>query len=63
MQAQTRSLTPHDAHRGLIGDLLDALAADRDPHVTGEEALKVHHLIDALIQAGETGQPVAVATG
>ncbi len=53
---------PHDAHRGLISDFLDALAADRDPHVTGEEALKVHRLIDALLQAGDTGQPVAVAT-
>ena len=39
---------PHDAHRDLIGDFLDALAADRDPQVTGEEALKVHRLIDAL---------------
>ena len=39
---------PHDAHRGLIGDFLDALAAGRDPQVTGEEALKVHRLIDAL---------------
>ncbi len=63
MQAQTCSLSPHDARRGRIGDFLDALAADHDPHVTGEEALKVQRLIDALIQAGETGQPVAVATG
>jgi predicted dehydrogenase len=39
------------------------LAARRDPHVTGEEALKVHRLIDALTQAGDPGQSVAVATG
>jgi hypothetical protein len=29
--------------------------------VTGEEALKVHRLIDALIATGRRGAPVAVA--
>ena len=42
---------PHDWHRGLIEDFLDALDQDRPPQVTGREALKAHHLIDALINA------------
>ena len=29
--------------------------------VTGEEALKVHRLIDALIESGRSGAPVDVA--
>jgi hypothetical protein len=29
--------------------------------VTGEEALKVHRLIDALIETGRRGVPVEVA--
>jgi UDP-N-acetyl-2-amino-2-deoxyglucuronate dehydrogenase len=40
---------PHTQHRALLSDFLDAIAADRDPPITGEEALKVHVLIDALL--------------
>lgn len=43
---------PHDYHRALIADFLDALDEDRAPSVNGVEALKVHRLIDALIAAG-----------
>jgi predicted dehydrogenase len=43
---------PHDWHRGLIEDFLDALDQGRPPRVTGREALKAHRLIDALIEAG-----------
>lgn len=40
---------PHDYHRALISDFLDALDRGREPTVNGEEALKVHRLIDWLL--------------
>jgi predicted dehydrogenase len=42
---------PHDWHRGLLADFLDAIEHDREPRVNGEEALKVHRLIDRLLQS------------
>jgi len=45
---------PHDYHRALIADFLDALEHKRAPAVSGEEALKVHRLIDALLRAAAT---------
>ncbi|MGH6914938.1 MAG: Gfo/Idh/MocA family protein, partial [Geminicoccales bacterium] len=33
---------PHDAHRALLLDFLDAVAQGRSPRVSGREALKVH---------------------
>lgn len=53
---------PHDYHRAVMADFLSAIRDGRDPKVTGEEALKVHRLIDALIATGWTGKPVRVAT-
>ena len=52
---------PHDFHRALIEDFLDAIAADRDPAVTGEEALKVHRLIDAILASSVSGRPVVLS--
>lgn len=52
---------PHDWHLGVWTDFLDAIEAKRSPRVSGEEALKVHRLIDALIEAGATGRTVQVA--
>jgi predicted dehydrogenase len=52
---------PHDYHRAVMADFVEAVRTGRDPRVTGEEALKVHRLIDALIETGKTGGPVAVA--
>ncbi len=50
---------PHDAHRALIADFLDALARDRDPLVTGEEALASQRAIDAILaKAGWTAGAV-----
>jgi predicted dehydrogenase len=49
---------PHDYHRALIADFLDAIEEKRTPAVSGEEALKVHHLIDALLRASASGAPV-----
>jgi predicted dehydrogenase len=40
---------PHDWHRGVLADFLDAIERNREPRVNGEEALKVHRFIDALL--------------
>jgi predicted dehydrogenase len=40
---------PHDWHRSLLADFLDAVEHNREPRVSGKEALKVHHFIDALL--------------
>jgi len=52
---------PHDYHRAVMADFVEAIRSGREPKVTGEEALKVHRLIDALIETGRTGRPVTVA--
>jgi predicted dehydrogenase len=54
---------PHDYHRSLWADFLDAVEGDRPPRVDGEEALKVHRLIDALLASGASGEPVRVVRG
>ena len=54
---------PHDYHRAVMADFLDAVQLGREPKVTGEEALRVHRLIDALIETGAKGAPVKVAAG
>ena len=51
---------PHDYHRAVMEDFVDAIRDGREPRVTGEEALKVHRLIDALIETGKQGRPVKV---
>jgi predicted dehydrogenase len=51
---------PHDYHRELIADFLKAIETGGEPLVTGEEALAVHFLIDALLESGSTGKPAAV---
>ena len=45
---------PHDAHREVIKDFLDAVVADRDPVVSGEEALASQRLIEDILRAGQT---------
>ena len=54
---------PHDYHRAVMADFVEAIRTGRDPKVTGEEALKVHRLIDALIETGRTGRPVLCKAG
>jgi len=51
---------PNDYHREVLADFLDAIGSDRQPRVSGEEALRVHYLIDALLASAERGRPVAV---
>ena len=53
---------PHDAHRALLADFLDAIEQDRSPRVTGREALRVHHLIDAVLRSSAERRTVAVET-
>jgi predicted dehydrogenase len=51
---------PNDWHRAAIADFLDALDQKREPMISGAEALKVHRLIDALLEAGASGRTVKV---
>ena len=51
---------PHDYHRAVLADFLDAIEQRREPRVSGEEALRVHRLIDALLEAGKSGKVVKV---
>lgn len=50
---------PHDYHRGVIADFLDAIEQGRAPAVSGEDGLCVHRLIDALLKSSESGLLVA----
>jgi len=54
---------PNEWHRAAIADFLDAIDHGREPMISGEEALKVHRLIDALLEAGATGRTVSVRAG
>jgi len=42
---------PHDWHRGVLVDFLDAIEQDRAPRISGAEALKVHRFIDRILQS------------
>ena len=46
---------PHDYHRSVWRDFLDAIQRGGEPRVNGEEALRVHRLIDALLSSAESG--------
>ena len=52
---------PHDAHRALHADFIDALEDGRAPRVTGRDALEVHRFIDALVAAARDGTAVRPA--
>src|SRR5882672_5489877 len=41
---------PHDWHRALLADFLGSIEENREPRVSGEEALKVHRFVDRLLQ-------------
>jgi predicted dehydrogenase len=51
----------HEGHRAVIADFVRSVRTGAAPRVSGAEALRVHRLIDALVDAGRTGRPVAVA--
>lgn len=48
----------HDAHRAVLGEFLDALDAGRSPANSGRAALRVHYLIDALLESARRRAPV-----
>ncbi|MBN9063490.1 MAG: NAD-binding oxidoreductase [Rhizobiales bacterium 65-9] len=50
---------PHDAHRALIADFIDAVERGRPPLVSGEEALETQLLIEAILAAGDWRRPDA----
>ncbi len=52
---------PHDLHRAVWADFLDAIETGRPPRIPAAEALKVHHLVDAMLQAGKTDGKVKVS--
>ena len=47
---------PHQHHRAVLTDFLDALDSGGQPRVTGKEAMKVHRLIAAILRSSETGR-------
>ncbi len=52
---------PHDYHRAAWADFLECLPGSGMPRVSGRTALAVHRLIDALLAAGNSGDPVRVS--
>jgi predicted dehydrogenase len=46
----------HHHHRAVLADFLDAIEQDRAPRISGREALKVHGLIEAMLESGESGK-------
>jgi predicted dehydrogenase len=53
---------PHDYHRSVLADFLDALDQQRQPAASGAEALRVHYLVGALLESSRTGRPTRVKT-
>jgi len=51
---------PHDLHLAVWRDFLDAVESGGAPRVPAAEALKVHRLIDALLEAGKSDRKVKV---
>ena len=51
---------PHEHHRAVLADFLDAVETGRAPRVSGREALKVHRLIEAILRSARTGRPQPV---
>ncbi|CTQ52766.1 Putative 4,5-dihydroxyphthalate dehydrogenase [Roseibium album] len=52
---------PYEWHKSLIGEFTEAVAENRDPLVTGRQALEVHRLIQALELSSKQGQRIALA--
>jgi predicted dehydrogenase len=52
---------PHDWHSFAQRDFLEAVRDGREPTVTGDEALKVHRLIDALTLSSRERRAVSLS--
>lgn len=46
----------HMHHQAVLEDFVDAVEHDREPRVSGREALKVHRLIEAVLKSSQSGQ-------
>ena len=51
----------HEGHRAVLADFLRAIRTRAEPRVSGREALRVHRLIDAILESARSGRPQAVA--
>jgi predicted dehydrogenase len=51
---------PHHNHLAVLTDFVEAVETGRPPRISGEEALKVHRLIEALLESAEGGRAVSV---
>ncbi len=51
---------PHDLHLAVWSDFLDAIATGRSPRTSPSEAIKVHRLIDDMLEAGKSDRKVNV---
>jgi UDP-N-acetyl-2-amino-2-deoxyglucuronate dehydrogenase len=50
----------HEAHKALIADFIDAIEEDRDPLVSGREAIRVQVFIEAILRSAAEGRVVEV---
>jgi predicted dehydrogenase len=50
----------HHSHRALIADFVDAIQSGGRPTVSGDDALKAHDLIDAILASAAAGRPIQV---
>lgn len=51
---------PHDLHLAVWRDFIDAVQNHRQPRIPAAEALQVHHLVDAMLEAGRSDRKVKV---
>ncbi|NND89824.1 MAG: Gfo/Idh/MocA family oxidoreductase [Granulosicoccus sp.] len=51
---------PCDWHRDLIADFIDSIRTHRSPRISGREGLRVHRLIDALVESSRSARQVDV---
>ena len=51
---------PHEHHRAVLADFLDAVETGSIPRVSGREALKVHRFIEAILRSAATDRPQRV---
>jgi predicted dehydrogenase len=47
---------PNDAHRAVLQDFVQAIREDREPKVSGAEALATHHVIDQVLRCASAAQ-------
>ncbi|MEM7047546.1 MAG: Gfo/Idh/MocA family oxidoreductase [Pseudomonadota bacterium] len=52
---------PFTWHRDLIADFIDAVSTGRPPAITGRAGLKVHRLIDGMIESSRQGHVITLS--